>query len=55
MSNDAIIDADNLSIMHDLLNFDMPRTPSIPRLVLEEDERVDDLIRLAQEQNCLTV
>lgn len=55
MSNDALIDANNLSIMHDLLNPGMPRTPSIPRLVLEADERVDDLIRLAQEQNCFTV
>lgn len=50
-SNDAIIDADNLSIMSDMLNFNVPATPSIPFLVLEDDECVDDLIRLAREDS----
>lgn len=37
--------------MSDMLNFDMPQTPSIPLLVLEDHEKVDDLIRLAREES----
>lgn len=53
--NDALIDAARLSITSDMLNFDMPPTPSIPLRILEEDERVDDLIRLAEDQKCFTI